>query len=137
MKPKIRLWRRVPLHGDQGMSDKQEIIYYLARRLMFRMMPLMPYGFPSTRWKRFLSAVFWGIKPKYDFTHGNIRIGDRLIHKHIPMVLLNNFKVKYWGFGLVWENGDWVHYSFAYHPPYRSFIKAWKTKCQSSSYLTS
>jgi len=113
--------------NDVEMTLKQEIIYYVSLKLlMWRMPPLMPYGFPNTRWKRILQSVFWFLETKYDFPHGNPMIGHRLINKHIPSVTLNNFKKKDWGFGIKWDNGDWVHYSFAYHPWHYSFRKAWE-----------
>lgn len=37
----------------------------------------------------------------------------------------------YWGFGVVWDNNNWVHYSFAFHPWYRSLLKAWKHRKES------
>ena len=73
------------------MTKKQYFILNFSKRFLMWRIPTLYYGMPPRRWKRILSAVFWGYKPKYDFVHGNVMIGHKLIHKHIPMHLLSQF----------------------------------------------
>ena len=76
----------------EPLTVNQWMILQVAKRLKYRTPKI--YTWPVRKWKKVWSFIFWGIKPKYDFSHGHITFGDKLIHRHVPMHALTEYALK-------------------------------------------